>query len=159
MKDTPPDKIAELDEADRKWLLCYQRKMFHEDNWGNIQPAAEIVSVPTAILTDAETASAAEDFIMAFISGKGQATRFGRGTAGSTGQPLIQDLPGGGQFGICTIRMPWPVEIWRQGIQPDVWVEPTIDDVIQNEDRILRTAVDYLCGKGVARADLPRRSP
>ena len=37
---------------------------------------------------------------MAFRSGKGQATLIGRGTAGSTGQPLIQDLPGGGQFGI-----------------------------------------------------------
>ena len=83
---------------------------------------------------------------MAFQSGKGEATRIGRGTAGSTGQPLIQDLPGGGQFGICTIRMPWPEEIWRKGIEPDIWVEPTIEDVIRNEDRTLKTAVDYLNG-------------
>jgi C-terminal processing protease CtpA/Prc len=148
MKDTPPDKINELNEWDRERLLCYQRQMFHEENWGNILPSPQIVSVPTAILTDSETASAAEDFLVAVISGKGRATRIGTGTAGSTGQPLIQDLPGGGQFGICTIRMPWPAEIWRKGIEPDIWVEPTIDDVIQDEDRTLNRAVDYLCGNG-----------
>lgn len=147
MKDTPQDKIVGLSEWDRERLLCYKKQLFHEENWGNVLPSKEVDSVPTVILTDSETASAAEDFIMAFQSGKGQATRIGRGTAGSTGQPLIQDLPGGGQYGICTIRMPWPEEIWRKGFAPDIWVEPTIEDVIRNEDRTLKTALDYLCGR------------
>ena len=83
---------------------------------------------------------------MAFQSGKGEATRIGRSTAGSSGQPLIQELPGGGKLAVCTIRMPWPEEVWRKGIEPDINVEPTIEDVIRNKDRTLETAVRYLGG-------------
>jgi hypothetical protein len=43
---------------------------------------------------------------MAFESGKAEASRIGQATAGSTGQPLTQGLPGGGMIGICTIQMP-----------------------------------------------------
>ena len=84
---------------------------------------------------------------MAFQSGKGEATRIGRSTAGSSGQPLIQELPGGGKLAVCTIRMPWPEEVWRKGIEPHIYVEPTIEDVIRNEDRTLKTAVRYLGDK------------
>ncbi len=147
LKGTPPEKVAELPEWEQKWLQCYRRQLFHEDNWGSVQPSSQPVRVPTVILTDSETASAAEDFLMAFISGQGQATRIGRGSAGSTGMPLIQDLPGGGGFGICTIRMPWPDEVWRTGIAPDMWVEPTIQDVIDDSDRVLKTALEHLHGK------------
>jgi len=147
LKDTPPERLAALEEWERMHLLCYRKQLFHEENWGNMQPAQEIISVPTAILTETETASAAEDFLMAFRSGKGEAVQVGRGTAGSTGQPLIQGLPFGGQFGICTIHMPWPEEVWKNGIEPDIWVEPTIEDVIRNEDRALKTAVEYLGGE------------
>ena len=83
---------------------------------------------------------------MAFQSGKGEATRIGRSTAGSSGQPLIQELPSGGKLAVCTIRMPWPEEVWRKGIEPHISVEPTIEDVIRNEDRTLETAVRYLGG-------------
>jgi len=141
LKDTPADKVPDLGERDRERLLCYRRQWLHEESWGNIQPAQEILSLPTAILTDSETLSAAEDFIMAFQSGKGEAIRIGRSTGGSTGQPLVQELPGGGILGICTIRMPWPEEIWRRGIEPHIHVEPTIEDIIRNEDRTLKTAV------------------
>ncbi len=146
MKNTPQDEIVELDEWARKCLLSYKKQLFHEWDWGNVLPSPEVLSVPTAILTSSETASAAEDFLMAFQSGRGEATCFGKGTAGSSGMPFIRDLPGGGQFGICSLRMPWPEQIWQKGFEPDIWVEPTIEDVIQNEDRTLKTAVDYLVG-------------
>ena len=80
------------------------------------------------MLTDSETGSAAEDFIMAFQSGKGEATRMGRSTAGSSGQPLIQELPGGGKLAVCTIRMPWPEEVWRKGISHKLSTFPTCQD-------------------------------
>ena len=63
---------------------------------------------------------------MALRSGKGEATRIGKSTAGSSGQPLIQELPGGGKLAVCTIRMPWPEEVWRKGIEPHIDVEPAI---------------------------------
>ena len=146
LKDTPADKIPGLDERARQQLLCYRKQWFHEEQWGSIQPSQEILSLPTVILTASETGSAAEDFLMAFRSGKGEATTIGGSTAGSSGQPLIQDLPGGGKLGVCTIRMPWPEEVWRKGIEPHISVEPTIEDVIRNEDRTLETAVRYLGG-------------
>jgi hypothetical protein len=40
--------------------------------------------------------------------------------------------------------MPWPEEIWRKGIEPDVWAEPAVEDVIRDEDRILKTALSQI---------------
>ena len=75
-----------------------------------------------------------------------QATRVGTNTAGSTGQPLPVDLPGGGAAGICTVRMPFPNEVWQRGFEPDVRVEPTVEDVIRDVDRVLMAALDHLVG-------------
>lgn len=144
LKDAPADKVLTLDERDRECLLCYRKQLWLEESWGHVEPSDEILSVPTAILTDSETLSAAEDFIMAFQSGKGEAVRFGRGTGGSTGQPLVQELPGGGLLGVCTISMAWPEEVWRKGIEPHIHVEPTIEDIIRNEDRTLKAAMASL---------------
>ncbi|MBN1874819.1 MAG: hypothetical protein JXA33_11365 [Anaerolineae bacterium] len=130
--------------ASHKASDASQTRRMHEESWGNIQPSQEILPLPTVMLTDSETGSAAEDFIMALQSGKGEVTRIGRGTAGSTGQPLIQALPGGGKLAICTIQMPWPEEVWDKGIEPHIYVEPAIEDVLQNEDRILKMAMRFL---------------
>jgi carboxyl-terminal processing protease len=151
LRDTPEDKVAGLDKRAREQLSCYRKQWMHKEGWGDVQPAHEILSLPTAILTSSETGSAAEDFVMAFESGGGKASRIGQSTAGSSGQPLGQELPGGGRLAICTIRMPWPEKVWRKGIEPHVCVEPTIQDIIGNQDRVLTTAVRYLGGKeGIA---------
>jgi C-terminal processing protease CtpA/Prc len=146
LRGTPADKIPGLGEKARERLFCYGKQCLHEESWGNIEPSQESLSLPTAMLTDSETLSAAEDFIMAFQSGKGEAIRIGRSTGGSTGQPLVQELPGGGILGVCTVNMPWPEGIWRKGIEPHIHIEPTIEDIIRNEDRILKTAVSTLLG-------------
>ena len=144
LKDTPADRVPSLSENDRERLLCYRKQWLHEESWGSVEPSQEILSLPTAILTDSETLSAAEDFMMVFESGKGEAIRVGRSTGGSTGQPLVQELPGGGILGVCTIRMDWPELVGRKGIEPHIHVEPTIEDIIRNEDRVLKTAVSSL---------------
>jgi C-terminal processing protease CtpA/Prc len=144
--EIPADKIPDLDETERERLLCYQKQWFHEESWGTVKPSEEALTLPVAILTDAETLSAAEDFIMAFRSGKGEAVIVGRSTGGSTGQPLVHQLPGGGIFGVCTVKVPWPELTGRTGIEPDIHVEPTIEDIIRNEDRILNAAVSSLLG-------------
>ena len=145
LKDTPADQVSSLDEDAQERWRCYKRQWWHTMNWGNLQPSQEHLALPTVILTSSETGSAAEDFLMAFQSGQGNAIRMGSATAGSTGQPLIEELPGGGMLGICTVRMPWPEVIYGQGILPDVHVEPTIDDVIHNEDRVRKMAIRHLC--------------
>ena len=47
---------------------------------------------------------------------------------------------------VCTVRMPWPEKVWRNGIEPHIQVEPTVEGVIRDEDRALNTALSYLCG-------------
>jgi carboxyl-terminal processing protease len=146
LKDTPPDHVVELSEEERANWLCYRNRWFDEQSWGQVQPADETLSLPTAILTSSETGSAAEDFLVAFETGKGEGVRIGGSTSGSSGQNLIEDLPGGGMLGICTVRMDWQEEAWQTGIEPHIRVEPTVQDIIRDDDRALDTAVRYLCG-------------
>jgi hypothetical protein len=42
--------------------------------------------------------------------------------------------------------MPWPELTEGKGIEPHIRVEPTIKDIIENEDRTLETAVSALLG-------------
>jgi C-terminal processing protease CtpA/Prc len=144
LQGTPADEVPGLVERDRERFLCYRRQWLHEELWGNVEPSQDVLSLPTAILTDSETLSAAEDFLMVFQSGKGEAIRVGRSTGGSTGQFLSHELPGGGMLGICTVRVPWPELLGRKGIEPHIHVDPTIEDIIRNEDRTLKTAVSSL---------------
>ncbi len=144
MKDIEPEKVQTLDDRSRERLQCFKRQWYLEEPWGNVLPAGDPLSLPTVILTHSETGSAAEDFIMALRSGRGEATLVGGGTAGSSGQPLVEDLPGGGLLAVCTIQMPWPDKVWIQGIAPDIRIEPTIDDVVQNKDRVLEAGVELI---------------
>ncbi|MBE0698036.1 MAG: hypothetical protein IH586_14025 [Anaerolineaceae bacterium] len=144
LKDTPPERVTELEEWQRESLLCYRKQWFEEKSWGQVQPADEPLDRPTVILTSSETGSAAEDFLMALETGRSSAIRIGQGTAGSSGQPLPEALPGGGLLGICTVRMPWPEEVAQKGIDPHIRAEPAVEDVIQGEDRVLDTALQYL---------------
>ncbi len=146
LKNTRPEKMVALAGWQREALLCYQNKCFEAVDWGQVLPASDPLDLRTVILTSSETGSASEDFLMALETGQSAAIRIGQGTAGSSGQPLIEDLPGGGMLGICTVRMPWPEVVAKKGIEPHIRVEPTVEDVIQNEDRTLNTALRHLCG-------------
>ncbi len=70
----------------------------------------------------------------------------GEPTAGSTGQPLVFGLPGGGGARVCTCYTTYPdgKEFVGIGIQPDVLVHPTIKDVRAGRDTVLRAALDKL---------------
>jgi hypothetical protein len=41
--------------------------------------------------------------------------------------------------------MPEPEEVWQKGIEPDIRVEPTVEDIIHDHDPVLDTALRYLC--------------
>lgn len=144
MKNTPSERVAELDEWQRESLLCYRKQWFSEADWGQVQPAADPLNRPTVILTSSETGSASEDFLMALETGRSAAVRIGQGTAGSSGQPLMEELPGGGLFSICTVRMPWPEEVAQKGFEPHIWVEPAVEGVIRGEDQVLDAAARWL---------------
>jgi len=67
----------------------------------------------------------------------------GEPTGGSTGQPLMITLPGGGSARVCTKhdRYPDGKEFVGVGIQPAVVVHPTVEDFRAGRDTVLDAAL------------------
>lgn len=113
---------------------------------GMIAPAeGQRVTVPTVVLQEYQTGSAAEDFLIA-IDQVPHITTVGRRTNGSTGQPLFLDLPGGGSARIVTKRDTYPDgrEFVGVGVIPDIEVANTVEDVRNGTDRQLERALEVV---------------
>ncbi len=100
---------------------------------------------PVAVLTSGATYSAAEDFAVAFDAMK-RGLIVGEATGGSTGQPLLVSLPGGGSARICTKADTYPDGTrWvGKGIRPAVAVKPTLADLRRGRDTVLEAALARL---------------
>jgi len=100
---------------------------------------------PVVVLMGAQTGSAAEDLCVAFdVMKRGEMV--GGPTAGTTGQPLLVPLPGGGSVRVCSTRNFYPDgrEFVGVGVQPDVVVRETVRDVIAGRDAVLEAALERL---------------
>ncbi len=97
------------------------------------------ITVPLVILTDSETSMAAEDFLVALLSARDDVKIVGTHTAGSRGQALIHQLPGGGYAWITTHRDIYGDDkiLSRTGIEPDFIVEQSYLDYLQERDPVL----------------------
>jgi len=106
------------------------------------------ITVPTVVLIGYPTASAAEDFLV-YADKVPHFTKVGQPTYGSTGQPLFFELPGGGSARICTKRDTYPDgrDFVGAGVQPDVKIENTVVDLIENRDRVLEKGIEVLKSK------------
>ena len=139
-------------EENIKWnkqaLLSYQDNYFHKFPYYptkiNLKKKQRIV-IPTVLLIGNNTASAAEDFLIAADNQK-HMTKIGEPTFGSTGQPMLFDLPGGGSARICTKKDTYPDgrEFVGVGIQPDILVSKTLNDFQKANDPVLEKAIEYL---------------
>lgn len=100
---------------------------------------------PVILLIGARTFSAAEDFTVVFDYMK-RGTIMGEATGGSTGQPIMFKLPGGGLTRICTKRDTYPdgKEFVGTGIKPGITVHPTVSDLRQGRDTVLEAALERL---------------
>jgi C-terminal processing protease CtpA/Prc len=97
---------------------------------------------PVVVLAGPQTYSAAEDFLVAFHAiGRGQI--IGEPSGGSTGQPLMFPLPGGGGARVCTKHDSYAdgTEFVGIGVAPDRVVRPTIADVRSGRDAALDAAI------------------
>ena len=136
--------------ATRKYLPAYRawgREMPNLVEMGgarNPDPARRFTG-PVRVLTSAGTYSAAEDFAIAFDA-LGRGVIVGETTGGSTGQPLMVKLPGGGMARICTKADTYPDgrEWVGIGIKPGLEVHPTVADVQQGRDTVLEAAIRSL---------------
>ncbi len=108
---------------------------------------------PVVVLTNACTVSAAEDFLVP-LNYSCRATLVGETTAGSTGNPLIVPLPGGGAAIVCAKHDTYPDgrEFVGVGIAPDVEAHPTVADVAAGRDAILEKGIEVV-KRSIADAD------
>ena len=123
--------------SERTWF------QYADDAW---QPSKQhFYSKPVALLIGPKTFSAAEDFTLAFDIMK-RGPLVGEATGGSTGQPYLFSLPGGGSARVCAKRDTYPdgKEFVGVGIQPTVKVTPTITDLLAGNDATLEQAIATL---------------
>lgn len=70
----------------------------------------------------------------------------GEPTGGSTGQPLFYSLPFGGMGAVCSKRdlMSDGSEFVGFGIKPDIVLRPSLQDIRNQKDIVLETALKEL---------------
>ncbi|MFD2248375.1 S41 family peptidase [Pontibacter ruber] len=148
----PKDTVG--NEWATKSLLAYQDKLVHEFDYkpaqNKVSPKDKVI-VPTAILIGHQTASAAEDFLI-YADNQQHMTKIGENSFGSTGQPFMFDMPGGGGARICTKKDTYPDgrEFVGYGVKPDIEVKMTLQDYIQKKDPVLDHALKHLKGQKLA---------
>jgi len=139
------------DTIGNKWArqeyLSFHDNFYHDFAYeaDTIRLDAERIVVPTAILIGHNTASAAEDFLI-YADKQKHMTKIGEATFGSTGQPMLFDLPGGASARVCTKKDTYPdgKEFVGYGILPDIEVKKTYDDYLRNHDPVLKMAIQFL---------------
>lgn len=108
-------------------------------------PQESVFEGPVALLIDARTFSAAEDTAAVFKLMK-RGPIVGMPSGGSTGQPLVLPLPGGGTVRICAKRDSYPdgSDFVGKGVQPDVLAPPTVASMRAGRDPALEQALQQL---------------
>lgn len=116
--------------------------LFAEGDSLKPHPNKELYTMPVHILIDEGTFSSAENFAASFKSCN-RGKLIGRKTAGSTGEPKMFLLPGGGKALVCTKKkvLPDGTEFVGYGLLPDIEVKKTIDEIRNNRDLILEKAI------------------
>jgi C-terminal processing protease CtpA/Prc len=130
----------------KAWYYNHDKMMYAFDySPDTIHLSARRLVVPTAILVGHGTASAAEDFLIA-ADNQHHMTRIGDRSFGSTGQPFLFDLPGGGGARVCTKKDTWldGREFVGFGVAPQIEVAPTVKDFVDNKDPVLDKSLAYL---------------
>lgn len=127
-----------------------KKSEWYEQKGNDVSPFTDkqIFTKPINVIVDESTFSGAEDFCANFVTMK-RGKLIGRRTAGSTGNPLIVKLPGGGFAKICTKKDAFPdgKEFVGYGITPDIEVDVTIADVKNDVDVALNVAIKDLTGR------------
>lgn len=105
------------------------------------------LNCPVAILIDNNSFSACEDFLINIYEMPGRPVLIGEETAGSTGAPLVVELPHDAIARICTIRPLFPYSMKPfvgKGIVPDIEVVPTLQECLDGNDIVMEKAIEFL---------------
>ena len=131
----------------KKAYLSFNDKFMHNFDYEavTLELEAKRIVVPTVLLMGHNTASAAEDFLI-YADNQKHMTKIGENSFGSTGQPFVFDIPGGGSARICTKKDTYPDgrEFVGYGIKPDIIVKRTLNDYLTKKDPVVEKAVEHL---------------
>ena len=110
-----------------------------------IDPPERTFVVPVAVLVGSSTYSAAEDFL-AYMRAAPNCVFVGGPSAGSTGQPLRFEIPGGARIGITSKHdtMPDGTEFVGYGVMPDIDIRQSLAAFLEGRDPVLERAVEVL---------------
>ncbi|MDB5135661.1 MAG: Peptidase family S41-like protein [Mucilaginibacter sp.] len=144
--DLAPKDTARNETNKRKYLDAHNEYYYSLPYWPlMITNTGKKIVVPVVVLMGHNTASAAEDFLIATDNQK-HIIKMGERSNGSTGQPYVFTLPGGGTAYICTKKDTYfdGREFVGYGVKPDIEVEQSINDFVKGQDTALIKAIDYL---------------
>lgn len=98
------------------------------------------------VLINADAISQSETMAMMFKAYSEQVTFIGEPSSGANGNIVRIDIPGGIYFYFSSLDFHFPngAQLQRIGIVPDIMVKRDIESIINNEDKILLKAVDYI---------------
>ena len=101
--------------------------------------------IPLILLTSKNTISASEDFVL-MLKNYPKCIVIGTETYGSTGTPLMLDLPFNIKARICSVGYQAldGTDFINKGIKPNLQKGLTIEDYRQNYDRVLDLAVEFI---------------
>jgi C-terminal processing protease CtpA/Prc len=136
------DSIPEVEE----YREYYTGHVYHREESAEHEPSDGVtLTAPTIVLIGRKTASAAEDFLV-MADGLDHVRYLGEPTFGSTGQPLMMDLPGGGSARISTKRDFFPDgrDFIGVGVRPDIEVRQTVEAFLLGKDEVLENALSVL---------------
>lgn len=135
------------DEWKHKQIYKVKNHIYYEENNEEFIESFDYYDTaftqPTVILTDWDTACAAEGMVDYFKMAKRAAT-VGSVTYGSGSEAMIRELEGGGKMWLGTT---WTTlcsgeEYVNVGIKPDYEVENTLEDELQGYDRVFQKACE-----------------
>nr|WP_314495594.1 S41 family peptidase [uncultured Chryseobacterium sp.] len=134
------------EEATNLYKAFLGSKFYSYDYKPTILHADIKLMVQTVLLTNGNTASAAEDFLI-YLYDQKNIKRIGDYSNGSTGQPLQIGLPGNTTAWICTKKavLPNGEEFVGIGIKPDVLIKRNLNDILYplRYDSQLEAAIKY----------------
>jgi len=124
------------------------RKRLYKFAWRNTvnyfaKPRGEIYTGKLVVLKDYSVMSSAEWLIGALVDSD-RAISVGRVTGGATGNPIEFSLPGGRvRFSTALFTRPDGSLVEGLGYSPDILVEWTVDDFVNNIDPDIQAAIDW----------------
>lgn len=107
--------------------------------------SGELEGTPCILLTSRNTLSAAEDFAAMFRSNH-MGLLMGQPTYGSTGTPMLVPLSSGVTGRVCSVAYSLldGTAFLNRGIMPDICMEPSREDYLAGNDRLLSFAIRHL---------------